>query len=87
MQFTLKAARVNSDLTQDEVVKILLDKFKVKTTRQKLAEYEKDASEVPITLAQNLAEIFGMTTEDIFFGDKSTLSYTFRRSNKKEGVR
>lgn len=86
MQFTLKAARVNSDLTQDEVVKILLEKFKVKTTRQKLAEYEKDASEVPITLAQNLAEIFGMTTEDIFFGDKSTLSYTFRKLKKKEKV-
>lgn len=86
MQFTLKAARVNSDLTQDEVVKILLEKYKVRTTRQKLAEYEKDASEVPITLAQNLSEIFGMTTEDIFFGDKSTLSYTFRKLKKKEEV-
>lgn len=87
MQITLKAARVNSDLKQDDVVKILKEKFNLGITRQKLAEFEKDASEVPISLAQKLADIYGMSTENIFFGDKSTLSYTFRVERKKEEVR
>lgn len=84
MQITLKAARVNSDLTQDEVVSILKEKYELGLTRQKLAEYEKDASEVPISLAQKLTDIYGVTTENIFFGDKSTLSYTFRVERKEE---
>lgn len=78
MKITLKAARVNSDLKQYEVVSILKENYSLAITRQKLAEYENDASEVPISLAQKLADIYGMSTEEIFFGDKSTLSYTFR---------
>ncbi|RGW15224.1 helix-turn-helix domain-containing protein [Enterococcus asini] len=84
LQITLGAARVNSDLKQSDVVDILKEKYGVTITRQRLAEYERDASDVPIALAKKLADIYGLTQENIFFGDKSTLSYTFRLKNKKE---
>lgn len=83
LQITLKAARVNSALRQNEVVSILKSKYGIEITRQRLAEYEKDATEVPITLAKKLSEIYGISDENIFFGDGSTLSYTFRVKNKE----
>lgn len=90
IQISLKAARINSDLKQDEVVKILKDNYGVEITRQRLSDYEKDATEVPITLAKRLSTIYNISDECIFFGDSSTLSYTFRVSkfngNEKEEV-
>lgn len=79
IQISLKAARVNSDLKQKDVTNILKEKYEIAITRQKLAEYEKDSSDVPISLAKKLSEIYGISEENIFFGDKSTLSYTLRR--------
>lgn len=78
MLLTLKSARINVDLTQQEVVDILKREYHYELTRQKLAEYEKDSSDIPINLADNLAEIYFLSREDIFFGHKSTLSYTHR---------
>ncbi|MFR2833169.1 XRE family transcriptional regulator [Enterococcus sp.] len=83
-QITLKAARVNSDLKQDEVVSILKDKFGILITRQRLAEYEKDATDVPISLAKKLSKIYGIPDDHIFFGNRSTLSYTFRNLKKEK---
>lgn len=82
--FTLKSARVNVDLTQNEVVGILKEKYDYHLTRQKLAEFEKDSSEIPVNLADKLADIYFLTRDDIFFGSKSTLSYTYRISKQKE---
>lgn len=82
--FTLKSARVNVDLTQNEVVSILKQKFNYIITRQKLADYENDSTQIPIDLADKLAKIYFLSRDDIFFGDKSTLSYTYRISNKQE---
>lgn len=76
MRITLKAARVNVDLLQQEVVDILKSKYSVDVTRQRLADYEKNSSNIPIKLADYLLEIYFVSREDIFFGDKSTLSYT-----------
>lgn len=82
--FTLKSARINVDLTQSEVVEILKEKFDYRMTRQKLADYENDASEIPVNLSGFLAEIYFLTVDDIFFGNKSTLSYTYRAKQKQE---
>lgn len=76
---TLESARRNVDLTQEEVVMLLKSKYGYdKVTRQKLAEYEKDSTNIPINLADILAEIYFLSRDDIFFGPKSTLSYTCR---------
>lgn len=82
--FTLKSARVTVDLKQDEVVEILKDRFDYFITRQKLAEYERDSTKIPMILAEHLAEIYFLNRNDIFFGDKSVLSYTYRISEKQE---
>ena len=60
------------------------EKFDYSLTRQKLAEYERDSSGIPIDLADYLANIYFLTRDDIFFGNKSTLSYTCRISKKQE---
>lgn len=82
MQITLKAARINSDLTQPEVVEILAKKFDVTMTRQRLALYEKNASDIPIALAKQLSEIYDISYNALFFGSMSTLSYINRSGAK-----
>lgn len=76
MLITLKAARVNSDLKQSETIRILNDKYHIKLTRQRLSQFEDDATNVPITLAMALSKIYDIPYKYIFFGRKSTLSYT-----------
>lgn len=78
VMMTLKAARVNSDLTQNDVVKILDNDYCIDITRQKLAQYEKDSTNVSVTLSKALSEIYAISSENIFFGNGSTLSYTLR---------
>ncbi|MGF1919054.1 helix-turn-helix transcriptional regulator [Enterococcus faecalis] len=81
IEITLAAARVNADLTQKEVVKILKEKYGIEITRQKLAYYEKDSTDLPISLAKALTAVYNISEENIFFGSKSTLSYTRRGKN------
>lgn len=78
IEITLAAARVNADLTQRQVVYLLKDKYDIEITRQRLAFYEKDSTDLPISLAKALTAIYGVSEENIFFGAKSTLSYTFK---------
>lgn len=81
IEITLGAARVNVDLTQKEVVLILKEKYGIEITRQKLAYYEKDSTNLPISLAKALTSIYNISEENIFFGNKSTLSYIFKNKN------
>lgn len=76
MKISLKAARVNRNLTLDEVVKILEEEHNYKITRQKLSKYENDSSDISITLVNTLCEIYNISIDYIFFGNKSTLSCT-----------
>lgn len=81
IEITLAAARVNVDLTQKEVTYILKEKYEIEITRQKLAYYEKDSTNLPISLAKALTSIYDISEENIFFGNKSTLSYILRNKN------
>lgn len=82
--FTLSSARVNNDLKQTDVVSILKDEYGIELTRQYLSKLEIDSTDISINLAEILSEIYGMTKDDIFFGHKSTLSYTKRKAEKQE---
>lgn len=75
---SLRSARINSKLKQSEVVKILAETYGIKISRQKLADFEIDSAEVPINLAKALSTIYAIPEDIIFFGEESTLSYTFR---------
>lgn len=76
MLITLKAARVNADLTQVETTRILSKKYGITLNRQRLSQFEDDATNVPITLAMALSKIYDVPYKYIFFGRRSTLSYT-----------
>ncbi|MGG5303807.1 hypothetical protein IGJ83_001595 [Enterococcus pernyi] len=82
LQISLKAARVNSDLNQTEVIAILQNSYGLNLTKEQLAEYEDDATDVPISLAKKFSEIYGISDDYIFFGNKSTLSYISRGLNQ-----
>ena len=67
---TLKAARVNVDMTAKEVADI------VGIHQQTLLKYEHDSSKIPFDLLQRLSKIYGISTDYIFLGKKYDLKRT-----------
>ena len=61
MAITIKAARVNSGFTQTEVAE------RVKKTKNTIASYESYTTIPDIKTAQEMADMFGMTLDDIIW--------------------
>ena len=61
MAISIKAARVNAGLTQEEVAKAL------KKSKNTIVSYEAYTSSPDITLAIAMAELFGMSLSDIIW--------------------
>lgn len=61
MPISMKAARVNAGLTQTEVAE------RVNKTKNTIASYEAYATIPDIKTAQELAELYGMTLDDIIW--------------------
>ena len=61
MAIHLKAARVNAGLTQTEVAE------KLKISKNTLISYEKYKSIPDIDMAQKLAELYGMSVDNIIW--------------------
>ncbi len=61
MAITLKAARVNAGLTQQEAA------LKLGITRGTLANYEKYKTKPDIALAKKIADLYGTTVNGIIF--------------------
>lgn len=61
MAIHLKAARVNAGLTQEEVAKAL------RISRNTVVNYETYRSKPDIETAVKLANLYGMTVDDIIF--------------------
>ena len=61
MEMTLKAARVNAGLTQNEAAKM------VGTTKTTISNYERYLSKPSIERAQKLASAYGCTVNDLKF--------------------
>ena len=69
MKFTLKAARAQAGLTQDEVAK------EIKKSKNTVVSYEKYRSTPDINTGKALAKLYGMSVDDIIFlPDDCTLS-------------
>lgn len=62
-QITLEAARVNAGLTQKEVSK------KLGVHHQTISKYEKDSSKIPFNLLSALCKLYGISKDNIFFGN------------------
>ena len=61
MKITLKAARVNAGLTQDEVAE------KVKKSKNTIVSYEKGRSIPDIEMGKKLASLYGCSVDDLIF--------------------
>jgi DNA-binding XRE family transcriptional regulator len=61
MKLTLKAARVNANLTQDEVAE------KVKKSKNTIVSYEKGRSKPDIETGKALAKLYGVSVDDLIF--------------------
>lgn len=61
MKISLRAARVNAGLTQDEVAK------EVKKSKNTIVSYEKGRSTPDIETGKALAKLYGMSVDDIIF--------------------
>ena len=61
MAISIKAARVNAGLTQKEVGK------RVGKSKNTIASYEAYTTQPDIKTAQAMAELFGMTIDDIIW--------------------
>ena len=71
MKISLKAARVNAGLTQDEVAKI------TRKSKNTIVSYEKGRTSPDILVGKQLAELYGVSIEDlIFLPTDCTLSTT-----------
>ena len=65
IQISLKAARVNAGLTQEEAAK------RLQITKQTLLNWEKGMSEPSISQARQLEQIYGLALDYIFLPMKS----------------
>ena len=61
MKLTLKAARVNVGLTQEEVAKSL------KKSKNTIVNYEKGKSSPGIETGKALASLYGVSVDDLIF--------------------
>lgn len=67
MAITLKAARVNANMTRPEVIKRLFDEYGIKIKVNTLGNYEKGQSQPNINTGKALANIYGLSVDDIIF--------------------
>jgi transcriptional regulator with XRE-family HTH domain len=67
MALTLKAARVNSNLTRPTVIERLNAEYGIKITVNTLANYENSKSQPDINTGKALAAIYGLSVDNIIF--------------------
>lgn len=68
-KFTLRALRVNYNLTAEEAAK------KLGIHQQTLLKYENDSSKIPVSLLNDLANFYEVETDFIFLGKKYDLNH------------
>lgn len=68
-KFTLRALRVNYNLTAEEVAK------KLGIHQQTLLKYENDSSKIPVSLLNDLANFYEVEIDFIFLGKKYDLNH------------
>ena len=61
-QISLAAARVNAEMTQEEVAKTL------GVSKQTVVNWEKSRTEIDHSQAKKLSELYNMPLNNIFFG-------------------
>lgn len=76
MKITLKAARVNRGLTQEEVAE------KVKKSKNTIVSYEKGRSTPDIETGKTLAKLYGVSIDDLIFLPEDCALSTSKRMER-----
>ncbi|MBB1069223.1 XRE family transcriptional regulator [Limosilactobacillus sp. RRLNB_1_1] len=71
-RISLRAARINANMTQDQAAKELSKYFGMKISRQRVMRYEDTPQQTPPGFGQGFATIYHMPIEAINFKSKST---------------
>ncbi|WP_105965026.1 Cro/Cl family transcriptional regulator [Apilactobacillus micheneri] len=80
LRISLKAARVNANMTQSEAAKKLTDITEVYITKDRIRYFEKSPQNVPDVFGKELAKMYKIPRDCIFFGTLSTKScHRFRK--------
>ena len=72
MKITLRAARVNRDLTLLEAAKYL------QINKDTLTKYEKDSSNIPYSLSRKMELLYEIPSEHLYFGKTSSFTSAFK---------
>ena len=73
MKITLKAARVNAGLLQKDVVR------KVGISKNTLVNYEKNKTSPNMKVAEKLAQLYGVSVNDLIFLESDCAKSTERK--------
>lgn len=72
MMISLRAARVNRNLTLLEAAKYL------KINKDTLTKYEKDSTNLPYSLSKKMQELYEVPSENLYFGDTQSFVAQFK---------
>lgn len=67
MAISLKAARVNAEMTRPAVIERLKTEYGIEISVNTLANYESKQSQPDVSTAKALASIYGMSVDNIAF--------------------
>lgn len=67
-RISLKAARTNANMTQEQAAKELSKYFGMKVSRQRIMRYEDSPQTTPLAFGQGFATIYELPIEAINFG-------------------
>lgn len=78
MKFTLRAVRTNLGLTRKDAAKLFGIHF------VKLASYEADSSDIPMSFFSRIEKIYGVPLEQIYFGKEDEHYLHLKEKNQEE---
>lgn len=67
-QISLKAARINSNMTQEQAAQALSEYFGMRISRQRVMKYEDDPSITPAGFGHGFSVIYNLPEDAINFG-------------------
>ncbi|MGL9846078.1 hypothetical protein IGJ91_001237 [Enterococcus sp. DIV0765f] len=78
ISISLRSARVNAGLTIKEAAKI------IGIHHETLSKYEKDSSDIPMSLLNKLSNLYQIPTDYIFLGNRYELIRTIESKRNKQ---
>lgn len=68
LRISLKAARVNAGMTQEEAASALNKLSGLSVSRERIIKFEKNPKDIPAIFGKMLSEVYKIPQDCIFFG-------------------